>query len=167
MRAAHKSAKPSYMRTLLQHNGLWGLAAIALFLFGITTLYQTTHGLNQWRLSGDFDSVGELKVDSKVMLSGFAIGKVESLTLQPDLKIRVTMLIDEGIEIPDDSDLRIQTTGLFSTPSLDLMLGGGFDLLEDGDEIAYTQSSVDFIELFEKIVTKASTHSTALEQENK
>ncbi len=145
------------MESLLKHNGLWGLAAIALFLFGITTLYQSPNGTQGWRLSGDFDNIGDLKVDSKVMLSGFSVGRVESLQLQPDLKIRVTMLLDDGLEVPDDSDLRIQTTGLFSTPHLALMPGGGFDLLEDGDQIAFTQSSVDFIALFEQIVTEAST----------
>ena len=144
------------MESLLKHNGLWGLAAIGLFLLGIATLYQPVDSDRGWRLSGDFATIGDLKIDSKVMLSGFSVGRVESLTLQPDLKVRVTMLLDEGLEVPDDSDLRIQTTGLFSTPHLALMLGGGFDMLEDGDQISFTQSSVDFISLFEQIVTQAN-----------
>lgn len=145
------------MKSLLQHNSLWGLAAVALFLLGITTLYRPVAEHSVWRLSGDFDNVGDLKIGSDVMLSGFSVGTVESLELQPDLKVRVTILLKEGLEVPDDSDLRIQTTGLFNAPNLTLNLGGGgFDLLEDGDQIAYTQSSVDFIRLFEQIVTHAN-----------
>ena len=148
------------MKYLLDHNGLWGLLAIALFAAGITALYQSPAESAGWRLNGEFDHVGDLKVGNDVLLAGFSVGTVEAITLQPDLKVRVTMHLEDGLEIPDDSDVRIQTTGLFSTPNLALMPGGGFDLLEDGDQIAFTQSSVDFIALFEQIVTAGGEQGT-------
>ena len=144
------------MMALMQHNGLWGLGAVALLAVGLGMLYRAPVGSESgWRLSGDFENVGGLKAGSDVMRSGFAVGTVEDIRVMPDLQVRVTVLLEPGLEVPDDSDLRVQSAGLFGEPYLSLMLGGGVDLLVDGDQVAFTQSSVDFLNLFQKVVEGA------------
>lgn len=145
------------MRTLTQHNGLWGILAMTVFASMLMVLYispQKSHDF--WYLEAKFSDIGGLKVGSDVLMSGLPVGSVESIALTPDFDVLVRIKLVSGLEVPDDSDLRIQTPGLFSTPHLALLAGGSFDLLEDGDEFSFTQSSVDFLKLLQQIVESAT-----------
>ncbi|MEO1688138.1 MAG: MlaD family protein, partial [Pseudomonadota bacterium] len=58
-----------------------------------------------------------------------------------------TLQISADVKLPDDSDAAIQSEGLLGGAYVALTPGGSDLLLADGDEILYTQGSVNLLDL--------------------
>ena len=145
------------MTILWRQDWFWGVIALVLLGLALFGLYSPKpNDQESLRLYAVFDDVAGLRINSPIRLSGFVVGYVKAITVRPDLRIQVEMLFDNTLEIPDDSDVRIATNGMFAMPQLNLNLGGGFDLLADGDEFLYAQSGIDFMRLFEQIIQHAA-----------
>ncbi len=88
------------------------------------------------------------KYDSDIRMSGIKIGTVSSQELDNiTFQARVLMSIDSDIRIPDDSSAKITTDGLLGGNYISIEPGGNDIYLESGDEILFTQGSVDLIGL--------------------
>ena len=57
-----------------------------------------------------------------------------------------------NIKIPSDSSAKIVSEGLLGSKYISISLGGDEENLKDGQEITYTQSSVNFEELLGKFI---------------
>jgi len=124
------------------------LAFAAIFLiFAYKTADLGTNG-NGMQLHARFDQVDGLQVGSDVRMSGIKVGTVVSQVLDTEtFQAIVGISIKEGILLPDDSAAKIAAESLLGGSFLDLDPGGSEDLLADGDEITYTQSSVNLMDL--------------------
>ncbi len=131
-------------------------------LFFLTT--QTTGGD---RFSADetyeveawFENVGSLKTRAPVAMSGVTIGRVTSVTFDPErLQAKVVLEIDSKYgAIPDDSDASILTSGLLGSQYIGLQAGGSDDNLEDGSEILFVQDAIVLENLIGKFLVSSKS----------
>ena len=99
-------------------------------------------------LKANFDRVDGVKPGADVRISGIKIGSVLSQKLDPKTYLaEMRMSIDPSVKVPRDSAVKILMSGLLGDTYLSISPGGDDQMLKDGDEIQYTQGSVDIISL--------------------
>ena len=137
----------------MQHNlvetmvGALVIAVSAIFLsYGYSVSDMSPK--SGYKLIAEFDRIDGLTVGSDVRMSGIKVGTVIDQELnKQNFYATVTLSINDEIELPDDTSAKITMEGLLGGNYVSLTPGGCFDLLTDGDEISYTQGSVDLIGL--------------------
>ena len=130
---------------------LAGLAAIAYLSVQLGARAYTGEG--GLILTAAFDEVGGLSPRAPVVIGGVTVGQVRDIRLDPEqFRAIVEMDIDAALEIPDDSAASILTQGVLGDQYIALEPGGSPDLLENGSEIAYTQSAVVLERLIGKVL---------------
>ena len=137
----------------MQHNlvetlvGAFVIAVSAIFLsYGYSVSDMSPK--SGYKLIAEFDRIDGLTVGSDVRMSGIKVGTVIDQELnKQNFYATVTLSINDDIELPDDTSAKITMEGLLGGNYVSLTPGGRFDLLTDGDEISYTQGSVDLIGL--------------------
>lgn len=104
-------------------------------------------------LTARYTSISGLKLDAPVELAGVKIGKVANIRLDnKEEQAVVTLSIDKGIAIQDDSIASIRTAGLIGDKYIKIEPGGSERILKGGDDIADTESAVDIEELISKYI---------------
>lgn len=123
------------------------VVAVGFFAFAAAQAGQTG-GSNGYELSAAFQRVDGVSVGSDVRISGVKVGVVRAVSLDPSTYDAVlTLAIQDGVDVLDDSTARIATDGL---------LGGGYVAIEPsgmaplaaGGRIPNTQGSIDLLTLF-------------------
>jgi phospholipid/cholesterol/gamma-HCH transport system substrate-binding protein len=130
-------------------SGLAALAYLSIQLGGAT--YSGPGGLT---LYASFDEIGGLAPRSPVVIGGVKVGQVRKIELAADgsFRARVTMDVDKGLRLPDDTQAAVLTQGVLGNQYVGLSPGGSDTLLQDGGEIAYTQSAVVIERLIGKFI---------------
>lgn len=105
-------------------------------------------------LKASFNRVDGLAVGGEIRLSGIPVGVVEDQKLDDDYRAVLTLRIDSGVVLPNDTSVAIHTDGLFGTKFLVLDPGGDEEYMEAGDEIYFTQDAVIVGELLEMIIAE-------------
>ena len=101
-----------------------------------------------YQVSAEFDRVDGLAVGSDVRMSGIKIGTVVEQKLNPQTYFAVvTMSLRPDIELPADTSAKITSEGLLGSNYVSLTPGGSEEMLTNGEEILFTQGSVDLIGL--------------------
>lgn len=127
------------------------LLAAAGFLYFASQATGFSTGTEQYPLFAKFRSVEGLNVGSDVRLAGVKVGTLTKISLDQETYQAVTELaVNNGIEIPDDADIKVASDGLLGGAFLEISAGGSAFMLEPGDEIFLTQGSVSLINLLMK-----------------
>jgi len=106
-------------------------------------------------LTAQFRSVEGIAVGTDVRLAGIRVGAVTALELDPaTYQARATFTVDGGLEIPEDSDVKIASEGLLGGSFLEITPGASEFKLEPGAEVVNTQSSVDLLNLLMRFGTQ-------------
>lgn len=101
-----------------------------------------------YTLVAKFDRVDGVKPGADVRISGIKVGSVLSQKLNPETYMaEVKLSIEPSVKVPRDSAAKILLSGLLGDTYISLSPGGDDQMLKDGDEIQYTQGSVDIISL--------------------
>jgi phospholipid/cholesterol/gamma-HCH transport system substrate-binding protein len=87
----------------------------------------------------NFDNIAGLKTGNEVEIAGVKVGKVTGIGLK-DNRARVTMRINQGVEIDDEAIASVLTSGLIGDKYVSVALGAGDNLKNDGT-IRQTQSA--------------------------
>jgi len=98
-----------------------------------------------------FPSVGGLKTGSSVEIAGVEVGRVESIGLK-NYEALVTLRINSGVKLQEDSIASIKTKGLIGERYLRLSPGGSDKIIEPGGRIREVEAPVDFEELQSKYI---------------
>ena len=103
-------------------------------------------------LKARFSAIGQLRDNAPVRIGGVTVGRVASITLDPQrFDAVVTMQIQpEFKDLSSDTTAGIFTSGLLGEAYIGLQPGGDPDVLKAGDEIVMTQSAVDLMQLASK-----------------
>ena len=110
-------------------------------------------GADEYRIHARFQSVSGLKAGAAVEMSGVQIGKVDGISLDPErLMASVELKIDKGVQLTDDAIASVKTSGLIGDKFINISPGGSEEVLQEGDLIIETESSVDLEELISKYV---------------
>jgi phospholipid/cholesterol/gamma-HCH transport system substrate-binding protein len=106
-----------------------------------------------YQLVAKFDRVDGLEVGGDVRISGIRVGRVVSQRLDPvSYRAEVRFSVADGIEIPADSSAAIVSTSLLGGKYLALTPGADDEMLGQGGEITFTQSSISLEELIGQFV---------------
>ncbi len=128
--------------------GLAGLFFLATRMGGVGAFEPET-----WTVEARFTSVSGLKEGGLVELAGVRVGKVRSIVLDPDTyEAVVHMSLDRRVELQEDSVASIRTAGIIGDRYVKLSPGGSELILETGDEIIETESSISIEELVSKYI---------------
>lgn len=111
-----------------------------------------------YTLRARFDHIDGLAIGADVRLAGVKIGNVTSETIDPKTYLAmVEFTVREGIQLPKDTSASITAEGLLGGDYLSLSPGGDETLLQPGQTITITQSSVNLEDLLGKFIFSASS----------
>ena len=100
-----------------------------------------------------FTSVSGLKTGAKVEMVGVQIGNVSTVSIDKErLLAKVEFRIDKNIELSEDVIASVKTSGIIGQKYIDILPGGSDTLLEPGEEIFNTESSLDIEALVRKFI---------------
>lgn len=110
-------------------------------------------GAKEYELQARFGSISGLKPGATVEIAGVTVGKVKSISLDPDdYEARVTMAIDQEVKISEDSIASIRTAGIIGDRYVDISPGGSESMLESDGVIVETESAINLEELISKYI---------------
>ena len=152
--------KDNLVETLV---GLGVIVVAAIFVFYGYSVTDSS-GDDGYVVSAEFDRVDGLTIGSDVRMSGIKIGTVTALSLdEQSYAANVSMIIGSDIDLPDDTSAKITSEGLLGGNYISLSAGGSEDMLSGGDEILYTQGSVDLIGLVSQALFSAGDQESDTE----
>lgn len=146
--------RPSPVRDLIV--GLFVLAGlIAIGYLALSLGGLTTKGSGGVVLYATFDEIGGLKHRAPVRVAGVRIGEVVEVVLDEYLRARVTLNLDSNLPLPVDTRAEIRTSGVLGNQYLALEPGAEDELLQPGEEIAFTEGALVFERLIGRFVANA------------
>jgi phospholipid/cholesterol/gamma-HCH transport system substrate-binding protein len=120
-----------------------GLLALLFLALKAANLASFTGGGDTYTLQARFDNIGGLKSRAPVRSAGVNVGRVTSVTLDPQTYLGVvTLEVNKGVSFPKDSSAKILTAGLLGDQYIGIEPGGDEKNLVAGDVITQTQSAV-------------------------
>jgi phospholipid/cholesterol/gamma-HCH transport system substrate-binding protein len=94
-------------------------------------------------VAAQFDNIGGLKPRAAVKSAGVVVGRVESITFDPNsFQAKVSIRMNTGMLFSKDSNAKILTSGLLGEQYIGLETGADEKNLVAGDTIGRTQSAV-------------------------
>lgn len=106
-------------------------------------------------LVAHFNKADGIALGSDVRLSGVSVGKVVGQTLDDHFRAIVTMRMTQGVSVPTDSAALIHTDGLLGAKFIALQPGADETDLKPGEELRYSQDSMNLQDLLELIIAQA------------
>lgn len=106
-----------------------------------------------YTLNAKFDHIDGLPVGADVRMAGVKVGSVLSEQIDPQSYLAVvTLSVQNDIKLPKDSSAVITSQGLLGGDYLSLSAGGDSTMLQPGQTITVTQSSVSLEQLLGKFI---------------
>ena len=120
------------------------LGALAVLFLALKSANLLTLNFNSvYEVSAKFDNIGGLKPGAAVKSAGVVVGRVKKIEFDGEsFQAKVTLALQSGVGFPQDSSLKILTTGLLGEQYLDVSPGADEKNLVAGDRIGSTQSAV-------------------------
>lgn len=124
------------------------IAAAAGFLVYAGQVTGFRAGADSYALTARFRSAEGISVGTDVRLAGIKVGTVTGLELDPEsFQARATFTVARGLDLPEDSDVKIASEGLLGGAFVEITPGASEFVLAEGDEILNTQGSVSLLNL--------------------
>ena len=106
-----------------------------------------------YQINAKFDNADGINIGSDIKISGVKIGTIAEQSLDKEsFQAQLKLNIYNHIKIPSDSSAKIVSEGLLGSKYIAITPGGNDDFLENGQEINFTQSSINFEELLGKFI---------------
>lgn len=132
-----------------------GVLGVAIF-FAVYTA-QSTGGATpagSYELTASFRSANGVSPGTDVRIAGVKVGSVSTVELNRDtFDAEVTMLLNDDVELADDTLAKIDSESLLGGSYIALDPGVSPDLLEPGDAIDLTQGSLSILDLINKFTS--------------
>lgn len=136
---------------------------IAAGFLGYAVAHSGRTAVTGYTLSAKFDHIDGLTVGADVRLAGVKVGSVVAERLDPQSYLAVvTLTVQNDVKLPKDSSAEVTTEGLLGGKYLSLTPGGETALLQPGQTITITQSSVSLEQLLGKFIFSASEMAGAM-----
>jgi phospholipid/cholesterol/gamma-HCH transport system substrate-binding protein len=109
-----------------------------------------------YQVDASFGSIDGVAKGTKVLLAGIPVGEVSDFVYnEARQRAILTMTLRDGILIPLDSVVMIVTDGLLGGKYLKIQAGGDTEMMTPGGQFDYTQDSIVFEEILEKVILNA------------
>lgn len=136
--------------------GIICIAFLSVSVAGVSNFSENSSG--NYTLYANFNNIGSLKVDAPVKVSGFIVGRVAGIQLNPTTyQAQVIMRINKNYKFSTDSSAQILTTGLLGEQYVGLQSGAETEYLTNGGIINITSSAMVLEDLISKFITNIST----------
>lgn len=120
-----------------------GAVALAFLALKAANLLQTNWGSTTYQVTAYFDNIGGLKPQAAVRSSGVVVGRVADISFDDKIyRAKVSINLDKRFVFPEDSSLKILTSGLLGDQYIGLEAGYMERNLEQGDTVEATQSAM-------------------------
>ncbi|MGL4768012.1 MAG: outer membrane lipid asymmetry maintenance protein MlaD [Formosimonas sp.] len=122
-----------------------------------------------YQVKANFSNAGALKANAPVKMSGVVIGSVADITLADvggEYKAQAVLNIKQGIHIPQDSTVSVNTAGLLGAQFVSITQGAQVEKsVADGGLLENTQSAVVLEDLITQFgINKAEQAAQAQEK---
>jgi phospholipid/cholesterol/gamma-HCH transport system substrate-binding protein len=129
------------------------LAAAALFLAYALAHTGGLMGQAGYALTAQFGDAGALAPGADVRVAGVKVGTVTGVTLDPKTyQAKAAILIDDTIQLPADSTVKITQDSLLGGEHLAVEPGGSLQNLKPGQAFQNTQGAVDLFGLIGQVL---------------
>jgi phospholipid/cholesterol/gamma-HCH transport system substrate-binding protein len=130
---------------------------VAAMFVGIAFQSGNVTATGGYQLVAKFDDASGLGPGSEVRMSGVKIGTVHSQDLDQETFFAVvTLNISDSYKMPRDTSARIIADGLLGSNFIALEPGGDEEMLKPGEEITYTQGSINVVDLLGRFIFSAA-----------
>jgi phospholipid/cholesterol/gamma-HCH transport system substrate-binding protein len=144
------------------------VVAVGVSAFILSQRAAKTEIKDGYEIRASFGSIDGVTVGTKVLLAGLPVGEVDSFTYNEQRqRAMVTISIRNNIQIPLDSVVMIVTDGLLGGKYLKIQAGGDTEMMKPGGQFDYTQDSIVFEEILEKVILNAEKNRLKKQEENK
>ena len=130
--------------------GIFAVLTLGLTAFIGAQIAKIQFG-DSYQLTAEFDDVTGLADGDDVKIAGVKVGQVNSIDTTDDGRASVTFSIDEGVQVPPDSEAAVRWRNLLGQRIVYLYPGVGEGHLADGDEITHTRDVVDIGALIDEL----------------
>ncbi|HEY1631913.1 MAG TPA: outer membrane lipid asymmetry maintenance protein MlaD [Rhizomicrobium sp.] len=128
------------------------VAVAAVFLFYAYSS-SGSGSVSGYQITARFSSADGITSGTDIRLHGIKIGTVADLTLDPKTYMAIAHLsIANSVQIPDDSAVKITSSGLLGSSYVAIQPGGSEKNIAPGGELTNTQGSVDLMSLIGRAV---------------
>ena len=130
-----------------------GAIVLIIATFFLVFAYTSSKGgvYTGYSLVAKFDRIDGLTVGNDVRVSGVKVGSIVDIDIDPkSFLAQVVLTVRKGLNLPTDTAAEIISESLMGGKYIALIPGGEDNILNSGDEITYTQSSVSFENLLGK-----------------
>jgi phospholipid/cholesterol/gamma-HCH transport system substrate-binding protein len=108
---------------------------------------------DHYSLFAKFEQADGISVGTPVRVGGVKVGVVVAEEIDPKSYFAVVKFsIDKKIKLPTDSTAKISSEGLIGGKYLALVPGADDKMLDQGEEVKYTQSAVNLETLIGKMI---------------
>lgn len=129
-------------------------------LFGLICLGYMTIKLGKmelfsndgYTLTANFASISGLRTGASVEIAGVPVGKVTGISLTDKYYAKVSLQLNKGVAISEDTIASVRTSGLIGDKYIKLSPGGSLDMLSNGQQLTETEKAIDIEELISKYV---------------
>jgi phospholipid/cholesterol/gamma-HCH transport system substrate-binding protein len=122
---------------------LIGAVVVAAAVAALALFYVFGHAGpgSGYEINARLSKVDGLGIGTDVRIAGIKVGSVTALDLDPKTYlVNVHMRMEDGIKVPTDSSMMINSAGLLGTPYLSITPGGDETMIAAGGAIENTQS---------------------------
>ena len=128
------------------------LICASMFLY-FSLKISNTQIIHGYKVIAKFKNIEGITAGSDVKIGGIIVGSVVKQELDPETyEATITIEINKDVKLPSDTSIKISTSGLVGTKFVNLEPGADEEYLEEGDEVSFTQSTIDLEELLGKFV---------------
>ena len=134
--------------------GLFVIIGILCILYLFVNLGSVNFSRDRYYpVHGFFTSVSGLKTGARVEMAGVKIGIVSNVSIdKKQLLAKVEFSINKDIELSEDIIASVKTAGIIGQKYIDILPGGSDIMLEAGEEIYNTESSLDIESIVRKFI---------------
>ncbi len=134
------------------------LTAAAGFLVYAANTADVGPGGPGYELVAKFRKAEGIDVGGDVRIAGVKIGSISSMELDRQTYFAtVTFSVDDDVRVPEDSLAKITSASLLGDSYIAIDPGGSDLMLEPGEELTFTQSSISIGDLIGKFIRGADT----------
>ena len=122
-----------------------------VIMFDLMLIDRKNNRSDMVNLFATFNKIDGLSVGDNVMISGISVGFVNDIILENSYP-KISMMVDENLNISRDSSISIQTDGLFGSKFLVIEIGGEEEYLKTNDSFSYVEDSILLQDLLDNII---------------
>ena len=122
-----------------------------VIMFDLMLIDRKNNRNDMVNLFATFNKIDGLSVGDHVMISGIRVGFVNDIILENSYP-KISMMVDENLNITRDSSISIQTDGLFGSKFLVIEIGGEEEYLKSNDSFSYVEDSILLQDLLDNII---------------